>query len=136
MTSVVVDASVALAWCFPDESSKEADRILASLKGKGILVPAVWALEIANAILVGERRKRLKQPEILRFVSLIASLPILEDHQSVTDRITNVLPLARVHGLSAYDAAYLELAVRHNTPLATLDDGLQKAATRAGIRVF
>jgi predicted nucleic acid-binding protein len=136
MTSVVVDASVALAWCFPDESSKEADRILANLKGKGILVPAIWALEIANAMLVGERRKRLKQPEILRFVALIESLAILEDHQTVTDRINNVLPLARVHGLSAYDAAYLELAVRHDTPLATLDVALQKAARRAGIKVF
>jgi predicted nucleic acid-binding protein len=136
MTRVVVDASVALAWCFPDEISTEADRILANLKGKSILVPAVWALEIANAILVGERRKRLKQPEILRFVVLIESLPILEDQQSVTDRINNVLPLARVHGLSAYDAAYLDLAARHNTPLATLDVALQKAARRAGIAVF
>jgi predicted nucleic acid-binding protein len=133
---VVVDASVTLAWCFPDETSKEADRILATLKGKAILVPAVWALEIANAILVGERRKRLKPPEILRFVALLESLPISEDHQTVTDRVNNVLPLARVHGLSAYDAAYLELAVRHDSPLATLDAGLQRAARRAGVKVF
>ena len=136
MTSVVVDASVALAWCFPDETSKEADGILATLKGNAILVPAVWSLEIANALLVGERRKRLKQPEILRFVALLESLPISEDHQTVTDRVNNVLPLARAHGLSAYDAAYLELAIRHNSPLATLDTSLQKAAKRAGIKVL
>ena len=133
MTSVVVDASVALAWCFPDEGSKEAERILAALKGVTVLVPGVWALEIVNAILVGERRKRLKQPEILRFVALLESLPISEDHQTVGDRVANVLPVARNYALSAYDAAYLELAIRHNSPLATLDAGLQKAARRAGV---
>ena len=133
MTSVVVDASVALAWCFPDEGSKEADRILAALNGVPILVPAIWALEIANAILAGERRKRLKQPEIMRFVALLESLPIAEDHQTVGESVANVLPVARNYGLSAYDAAYLELAIRHNSPLATLDADLQKAARRAGL---
>jgi len=136
MTSVVIDASVALAWGFPDEGNKEADRILAALKGHAIFVPAVWALEIANAMLEGERRKRLKQPEILRFVDLLESLPISEDHQRVSESVTHVLPLARVHGLSAYDASYLEVAIRHNASLATLDTDLQKAARRAGIKVL
>ena len=136
MTGVVVDASVALAWCFPDEGSKEADRILAALNGMPILVPAIWALEIANAILVGERRKRLKQPEILRFVALLESLPITEDHQTVADSVANVLPVARNYSLSAYDAAYLELAIRHNSPFATLDAALQKAAKRVGIQTL
>jgi predicted nucleic acid-binding protein len=136
MTSVVVDASVALAWCFPDEGGKEADRMLAALKGVSILVPAVWPLEIANAILVGERRKRLKQPEILRFIALLESLPISQDHQTVSDAVAHVLPLSQIHGLSAYDAAYLELAIRHNALLATLDAGLQKAAKRAGVKTL
>jgi predicted nucleic acid-binding protein len=136
MTGVVVDASVALAWCFPDEASKEADRMLAALKGLAILVPAVWALEIANAMLVGERRKRLKQPDIMRFVALLESLPITQDRQTVSESVSNLLPLGRVHGLSAYDAAYLELAIRLSAPLATLDTNLQKAARRAGIKVF
>jgi predicted nucleic acid-binding protein len=136
MTGVVVDASVALAWCFPDEGSNEADRMLASLKGLVIWVPAVWSLEIANAILVGERRKRLKQPDITRFIALLESLPITQDRQTVSENVRNLLPLGRVHGLSAYDAAYLDLAIRHNAPLATLDTDLQKAATRSGIAVF
>jgi predicted nucleic acid-binding protein len=135
MTSVVVDASVALAWCLPDETSKEADRILAALQGTPIMVPAVWPLEITNAILVGKRRKRIRQPEILRFVALLKSLPISLDHQGVSECVTSVLPIAQLHGLSAYDAAYLELAIRHNASLATLDGGLQKAARRAGISV-
>jgi len=136
MTSAVVDASVALAWCFPDEASKEADRILAALKGITILVPAVWAVEIANAILVGERRKRLKHPEILRFIALLDSLPISQDNQTVGECVAYVLPLALKQGLSAYDAAYLELAMRNNCSVATLDADLRKAAIRAGIRVF
>ena len=136
MSGVVIDASVALAWCFPDEASVYADGILVALKGRSIVVPAVWGLEIANAMLVGERRKRLKQPEILRFVALLEGLSILQDAQAVTDNVSNVLPLARHYGLSAYDAAYLELAIRHSAPLATLDGDLQRAARRAGVRIL
>jgi predicted nucleic acid-binding protein len=131
-----VDASVALAWCFPDESSGYADRVLVALNGQTIVVPAVWSLEITNALLVGERRKRLRQPEILRFVTLLEGLSIFQDGQAVSDNVSNVLPLARVYDLSAYDAAYLELAIRHNAPLATLDRKLQKASNKAGIRNF
>jgi predicted nucleic acid-binding protein len=96
----------------------------------------VWSLEIANAVLVGERKKRLRQPEILRFTTLIESLSVLEDVQPVGDHISNVLPLAREYGLSAYDAAYLELSIRHGAPLATLDDRLENAAKQAGVTIF
>lgn len=136
MSGVVVDASVALAWCFPDEASEYADRVLVALKGQTLVVPAVWGLEITNALLTGERRKRLKRPEILRFVALLEGLSILQDGQAVSESVNNVLPLARDYDLSAYDAAYLELAMRHSAPLATLDRDLQKAAKRAGIRIF
>jgi predicted nucleic acid-binding protein len=135
LSGVVVDASVTLAWCFPDEGSEYADRVLAALKGQTLVVPAVWALEIANALLIGERRKRLKRPEILRFIALLEGLSIFQDSQSARENLTHVLPLARDYGLSAYDAAYLELAIRQTVPLATLDRDLQKAARRAGIRV-
>lgn len=136
MSELVVDACVALAWCFPDEASAYADGVLVALKGQTIVVPAVWGLEIANALVVGERRKRLKQPEILRFVALLEGLAVLQDGAGVPETLNNVLPLARHYGLSAYDAAYLELAIRYRAPLATLDGDLQKAARRAGIRVF
>ncbi len=131
-----MDASVALAWCFPDEASAYADRVLVALKGQTLLVPAVWGLEVSNALLVGERRKRLKQPEILRYIALLAGLTVIQDGVEVNEALSNVLPLARQYGLSAYDAAYLELAVRYGAPLATLDGDLQKAAGRAGVRVF
>ncbi|MBC8167569.1 MAG: type II toxin-antitoxin system VapC family toxin [Bryobacteraceae bacterium] len=107
-----------------------------ALEGKNILVPAVWSLEIGNAVLVGERKKRLRQPEILRFATLLESLSVLQDIQSVNSNMTNVLPLAREYGLSAYDAAYLKLSIRHNAPLATLDDRLEKAAKQAGVQIF
>ena len=136
MSGVVVDASVALAWCFPDEASEYADGVLVALKGQAIVVPAVWGLEIANAMLAGERRKRLKQPEILRFVALLEGLSIVQDGQRVCESVSNVLSLARDHGLSAYDAAYLDLSIRHGVPLATLDAKLRKAAQRAGVKIF
>jgi predicted nucleic acid-binding protein len=133
---VVVDASVALAWCFPDEASGYADAILVALEGRTILVPAIWGLEIANAVLAGERSKRLRQPETRRFMTLLESLSLVQDVQPACDRVSNVLPLAREYGLSAYDAAYLELSIRHGVPLATLGGKLRKAAQRAGIGVF
>jgi len=136
LSPVVIDASVALAWCFPDEASLYADGVLSTLNGHDVLVPAVWSLEMANAILVGERRKRLGQPEILRFLALLEGLSIHQDDQAASASVRNVLPLARRFGLSAYDAAYLELAVRYNAPLATLDGDLQKAAKRMGIQIL
>jgi predicted nucleic acid-binding protein len=131
-----MDASVALAWCFPDEASAYADGVLVALEGTAILVPAVWGLEIANAMLVGERLKRLRAPEIQRFTTLVENLSLVQDAQPVGEQVRNVLPLAREYGLSAYDAAYLELAMRHGLPLATLDRKLQKAAARAGVQIF
>jgi predicted nucleic acid-binding protein len=136
LTGVVVDASVALAWCFPDEGSDYADKVLVALDGISILVPAIWSLEVANAILVGERNKRLHQREIQRFSTLLQNLPVDQDTQSVEENLANVLPLAREYSLSAYDAAYLELSLRHSAPLAALDQRLRKAAQKAGARLF
>ena len=134
--TVIPGASTALAWCFPDEASEYADDVLVKLEGKTILVPAVWALEIANAILTGERKKRLKAPEIGRFADLLEALPIVEDRQTARECIAGVVPLAREHNLSAYDAAYLGLAIRRGAPLATLDARLVKAAQKSGIGIF
>lgn len=136
MSPVVVDASTTLAWCFPDETSDYADQVLVALEGKTMLVPGVWGLEIANAVLVGERRKRLNQPEIKQFTMLLESLILAQDTRPVANNIRDVLPLARTYGLSAYDAAYLELSIRNNAPLATLDAKLRSAAKSAGIAVF
>lgn len=133
---MVVDASVALAWCFPDEASEYADEVLAALEGRAVIVPAVWALEITNAVLVAERRKRVKREDVRRFVELLGGLTIIEHSQAVADTVNHVLPLAREYDLSAYDAAYLDVAVRQGAPLATLDRALQKAGRSAGLKIF
>jgi len=133
---IVIDASVALAWCFPDKASEYADGVLVALEDRTAMVPAIWPVEVANALLVGERRKRIRQPEVRRFLDLLKGLSILEDGQPFADTVSNILPLAREHDLSAYDAAYLDVAVRHGAPLATLDKALQKAGRAAGVKIF
>jgi predicted nucleic acid-binding protein len=136
LNGIVIDASVALAWCFPDEASDYADSVMLAVENQTIVVPAIWAVEIANALLVGERRKRIRQPEVRRFIDLIKGLSVVEDGQPFADSVSNILPLAREYDLSAYDAAYLDVAVRHEIPLATFDRALQRACTLAGIKIF
>jgi predicted nucleic acid-binding protein len=136
LTGIVIDASVALAWCFPDEASNYADSVLLAVENQTVVVPAIWAVEITNALLVGERRKRIRQPEVRRFVELLKGLNIAEDAQGVADTVSSIFPLAQAYRLSAYDAAYLDVAVRREIPLATLDGDLQKAAHAAGIKAF
>ena len=136
MKGIVIDAPVALAWCFPDEVSDYAETVLLALEKRAAMVPAIWASEITNALLVGERRNRLRRPEVLRFVELLKSMEIFQDVQPVTDTINHVFPLAQEYRLSAYDAAYLDVAVRRQIPLATLDSNLRKAALAAGIETF
>jgi predicted nucleic acid-binding protein len=135
-SGIVIDASVALAWCFPDEASDYADAVLVALEDRTAMVPAIWSVEITNALLVGERRKRIRQSEVQRFIELLKGLSILEDGQPFAETVSNILPLAREYDLSAYDAAYLDVALRHGAPLATLDAALQKAGRATGIKVF
>jgi predicted nucleic acid-binding protein len=136
LKGIVLDASVALAWCFPDEASDYADSVLLAVENQPVIVPAIWSVEITNALLVGERRKRIRQPEVRRFVELMNGLSVVEDGQPFSDTVSNILPLAREYNLSAYDAAYLDVAVRRELSLATLDSSLQKACTTAGINIF
>jgi predicted nucleic acid-binding protein len=136
LKGIVIDASVALAWCFPDEVSDYAESVLLALEKRAAMVPAIWASEITNALLVGERRNRLGRPEVRRFVELLKGLEIVQDVQTVTDTMNDVFPLAQEYRLSAYDAAYLDVAVRRQIPLATLDSDLRKAALAADIETF
>lgn len=136
MKPIVVDASIALAWCFPDETSAYAETVLVGLGGETMLVPAIWELEVANAIMVGLRRKRLEMPGVEQFLSLIEQLAPMQDARPVVEHMRDVLPLAAEHGLTAYDAAYLELALRRHALLATLDDKLLAAARAAGVVIY
>lgn len=132
----VVDSSIALAWGLPDETSKEADRFLSRISMKGILwVPALWWYEMANALLMAQRRKRLGEAERIRLMELYRRLPIRTDGVLDSDIVWRLQTLAIEYNLSAYDAAYLELAQRKGLGLATVDRSLRGAAQKAGMKV-
>jgi len=136
LDGVVVDSSVAVAWCFPDEQGPYPQSVLDSLATVGAVVPSLWALEVANALLMGERRKRSTPDETLKSVQFLDSLPITQDDATRAHAFGHTLHLARAHNLSAYNAAYLELAMRRGLPLATLDDRLKTAAVTVGVPLY
>ena len=132
----VIDSSIALAWALPDETSKGAERFLSRISIRSILwVPALWWYEMANALLTAQRRKRLTEAERIRLMELYRKLPIRTDVILDSDIMLRFHTLAVEYNLSAYDAAYLELAERRGLGLGTVDRPLRLAAQRAGIKV-
>jgi predicted nucleic acid-binding protein len=132
----VIDSSMALAWALPDETSREAERFLSRISIRSILwVPALWWYETANALLVAQRRKRLTETERRHLMGLYRKLPIRTDMGLDSDSVLRFHTLAIEYNLSAYDAAYLELAQRRDLGLATVDRSLRLAAQRAGMKV-
>ncbi len=129
----VLDASVAVAWCYHDETTPYAVGVLKKLDADAALVPSVWPLEVANAVCIGERRQRLRPADIMRFTELVCALPIMVDSALLPRDLGPVLDLARTYQLSSYDASYIELAVREALPLATQDSRLQAAAAKVGV---
>lgn len=130
----VVDASMTLSWCFEAESTPFTEAILDSLtKDFEALVPAIWPLEMANALLVGERLKRVTTAEVSSILKRIVDLPISVDPIRVESAFGTILFLARKEHLSEYDASYIELALREGVPLATLDERLRHAASNSGV---
>ena len=136
MKRFVLDCSVTLAWCFEDETTAYADAVLNSLESAEGVVPTIWPLEVANALLVGQRRKRLTEADTVRFLTLLRAMPIVVDEETSRRALDDVLSLARKHNLSSYDAAYLALAMRERYALATLDEHLREAAAKTGVAVL
>jgi len=132
----VVDASVTLAWCFQDELSERADQVLDRLTSEDAVAPSIWPLEVAAGLRSAERRNRLAAGELPGLRQLLSALPIRVDPISLDGALSEVLEMARALELTAYDAAYLSLAVRRGLPLATVDDRLRDAAGRAGIELL
>jgi predicted nucleic acid-binding protein len=136
LTPIVVDASLALAWFLQDEQDSYADGVLASLQADAIAhVPAIWAYETANALTVAERRGRISENDAGRVLTLLRALPIKLEEAPRSEVIDRAIDIARRHGISAYDAAYLELAVRLDARLATLNKPLRAAAKRIGLEI-
>ena len=130
MSRFVVDASVAVAWLLDDEEEARADAALGQLETEVGLVPQFWHLEVRNALLAAERRRRIRVHEVDERLRTLAELPVRTDTEP---RIGTAFALARTHRLSMYDAMYLELAERSDAPLATLDKALARAAGAAGL---
>jgi predicted nucleic acid-binding protein len=124
---------MALSWCFEDESDTLAEHVLDSLTESAALVPTIWLMEVVNGLLAAERRKRTTPPRVDECLDVIRALPVIADIDADS---AAVIRLARETGLSAYDASYLELAIRHALPLATRDRALRLAAEKVGIATF
>jgi predicted nucleic acid-binding protein len=132
----VLDCSVTVAWFFEDEASAYAEAVEDALGSALAEVPALWTLEVANALLVGERRKRTTEAKVTQFLGLLRALPITIDDETAIRAQHETLQLARAHNLSMYDGAYLELALRRGLPLATLDTRLKTVAGGVGVSAY
>jgi predicted nucleic acid-binding protein len=131
--SFVIDASIAASWYFDDERDERADTALALLDEQIALAPLHWWFEIHNVVLLGERRKRGSEQHTFNFLAMLDQMSI---ELAGLPEYEIVLALARKHGLTFYDAAYLELAMGKKLPLATLDDALIRAARAEGIALI
>jgi predicted nucleic acid-binding protein len=133
----VLDASIVLTWCFPDEASQKAQEIAERIAaGDRVLVPAFWRHEMLNALLVGERRKRLTPELTQAFIEDLDRLPVDVDIPSSAVVFNSVQGLSRKHSLTAYDAAYLEIAIREKSSLATVDQDMRRAATVESVELL
>ena len=135
MNRFVLDCSVSAAWCLQEAGSETAEKILELMSGADVLVPSLWLVEMANVLVVAQRRGRISPADAVRAENLLRVLPIRidpvrrDDHARLRDVELEL-------GLTAYDAGYLELAMRNRLPLATLDEELRRAANKAGVELL
>lgn len=131
--SYVADNSLTMSWCFQDERTPAVMDLFGRMRRSGAVVPQIWPLEAVNSLLMAQRRGRITLAERLQLTALLHALPIEIDPQTIPQLWTTTALLAQTHRLSAYDAAYLELAIRLGLPLATRDRALGQAARDCGV---
>lgn len=134
--SIVLDASMVLAWLFTEEHTRAAQEIMRNIALDGAIVPSLWHLEVANALHIAMRRKRCDEDYVDRSLERLTRLPIAVDYQTSDHAWGATKALARGHTLSLYDAAYLELALRLKKPLACCDAALLRAAKGRGVKTL
>ncbi|HEY3656034.1 MAG TPA: type II toxin-antitoxin system VapC family toxin [Steroidobacteraceae bacterium] len=137
----VLDASVTLSWLLRDTAARDEGYPLAVLNAlrdpsTAATVPMTWGLEIANVIARSEAKDLVTAAQSGSFIALLEGIPIEVDSETFTQVLGDTLQLSRRYKLSSYDASYLELALRNGAPIATLDDDLRRAATKAGVKLF
>ena len=131
--SWIVDCSMAMAWCFEDEATERTELLLDRLEADPAVVPLHWSLEVANVLRSAVRKGRLSEDNAAEKLMVLMSLPLRYDSLTHQLAFTSTWQLVRKYGLTSYDAAYLELALRLGAPLATNDDELAAAARHAGV---
>lgn len=131
----VTDSLAALAWIFPGEDTGATDAVLAEVAHQSAAALGLWPLEIANVLLLSERRRRIPRSERTQASRLPGELPINIDGQPAAQAFQTTLTLAAVRNPTAYEACYLELALRLGLPLATLDTPLTRLAEAVGVRL-
>ncbi len=137
--SFVLDNSVTMRWFFGDGKPQQlayAGKVLDAMKNASARVPATWGLEVANVIARAEAKGLVTEARSGVFLEMLEGVAIEVDMATFSHALSHTLQLARRYKLSAYDASYLELALRLGIPLATLDEDLQKAAKKAGVKKF
>lgn len=137
--SFVLDNSVSMRWFFIDGTPAQLDyanRVMAELKTNRAIVPVIWGLEVANVIAQAEAKSLVTETRSQEFLEKLKAMSIEVDGATFSHALSGTLQLARRYKLTAYDASYLELALRTGAPLATLDNNLQKAAKQAGVKMF
>jgi predicted nucleic acid-binding protein len=131
---LVIDASFIASLLLPDEAAEASAAQLEQIKEGGAVAPTLWQLEVANMLLTAQRRKRIDASQFVRILEAVDSLPVTLQPALTDKQRGDLLNLARKHKLTAYDAAYLELALRLDLPLATVDDRLMRAASAEGAK--
>lgn len=134
--SLVLDSSVTLAWCFDDEHTAAAGALLEVVVASGAVAPALWPLEVLNALAMAERRGRIDSTQRQRLAGFLHDLPVTVDAETTHQAWAVTARLAAQFRLTVYDAAYLELAQRLHLPLATLDQDLRAAGTALGVELL
>ena len=132
----VIDASVTLCWILREEDMLVADELFAQIADQGAVVPGIWRLEVANALQVGIRRQRIDAAYRDAAIRQLALLPVDTDTETTEHARTRTLYLSEVHGLTVYDAAYLELAMRRGVAFATRHVELAGAAQKTGVKLL
>lgn len=132
----VLDNSITMVWGFEDEGNKYAEELLELMPVATAYVPSLWTLEVANALLVGERCGRISPASSKKFLAILSNFAIVVDDETVTQAWSDTINIARSQKLSSYDACYLEIAMRLGLPLATLDKQMRATAKKLGVAIF
>lgn len=136
MSVFVLDASVTLSWCYKNEASERSAKALEATIAGGAIAPAIWSYEVTNFLATAARTGRMSASSRAEFIEWLVVQPVAVERSTLPRLLRTTLAIADRLSISAYDAAYLELALREGLPLATLDESLRRAAPRSGVALY